>query len=241
MKGCYLGNSFTENEIKEILDKKKIKYERKDSDKTIEFVSDKIIKGKVVGWFQGRMEFGPRALGNRSILADPRNHEMQKNLNLKIKFRESFRPFAPIIMFEEQEKWFGSKKLSPYMMFTYYLRDKLKVKVNDKDLQNINNKRSIIPAVTHLDYSARIQSVSQETNSKLYDLLKSFYSKTGCPVLINTSFNIRGEPIVCEIEDALNCFFGTGIDYLICENFVIDKKKQSQLFDKDYKEKFKLD
>ena len=244
MKGSYLGNSFEDDEIMQVLKKRNIIFEKYNYENTIEFVSNKIIEGKIIGWFQGRMEFGPRALGNRSILADARNPEMQKNLNLKIKFRESFRPFAPVVIFEQQLNWFDSEIPSPYMLFTYNIKKELQINTNENTKlisDKINQKRSEIPAVTHVDYSARVQSVKENSNKKLYDLIDSFYKKTNCPVFINTSFNIRGEPIVCKIDDALDCFFGTNIDYLICENFIIDKKKQNTSFGTDYKEKFKLD
>ena len=198
-----------------------------------------------VGWFQGRMEFGPRALGARSILGDPRSENMQKNLNLKVKFRESFRPFAPAIIFEKVSEYFNLNVESPYMLLVSNVNEKQKVKSTNSDeffgIEKLNLKRSKISAVTHVDYSARVQTVKKETNSRFYSLIQKFYEKTGCPVLVNTSFNVRGEPIVCTPEDAINCFMSTNLDVLVLENCLIYKSDQNikdwkgdrKVFDRD--------
>jgi len=192
------------------------------------------------------MEFGPRALGARSILADPRSEKMQKNLNLKIKFRESFRPFAPSIIREELSKWFDLDCDSPYMLLVSNIAKSKKIEMTESEknlfgIEKLNIKRSNIPAVTHVDYSARIQTVHKNTNPRFYKLIKSFESITNCPVVVNTSFNVRGEPIVCSIKDAYKCFMGTNLDVLVCENFILYKEKQSKELLDDYKNKFKLD
>ena len=199
-----------------------------------------------MGWFQGRMEFGPRALGGRSILADPRSDKMQKELNLKIKFRESFRPFAPSVLRDEVNEWFELNNDSPYMLLVSEVKkDKqIKMRIGDEKLfgiDKLNIKRSSIPAITHVDYSARIQTVHRETNPRYYDLIKEFKKNTNCPVLVNTSFNVRGEPIVNSIEDAFNCFMGTNLDILVIENFILLKKDQDQKLIKNYKNEFELD
>ena len=202
------------------------------SEKDILIKTAKLIsEGNAVGWFQGNMEFGPRALGNRSILGDPRSEIMQKNLNLKIKYRESFRPFAPSILQEKVSEWFNYEGKSPYMlMVSEVKKEKLKViSQNDQKLKGIdklNIVRSEIPAVTHVDNSARIQTVSKKTNRLYYQLIEEFYKITSVPVLINTSFNIRGEPIVCSIEDAYRCFLTTELDYLICGNQILNRDNQ---------------
>ena len=201
---------------------------------------------KAVGWFQGKMEFGPRALGNRSIIADPRSVNMQKNLNLKIKFRESFRPFAPAILKEYLNDWFELDTESPYMLLVSDILEskRLTTKQEDKKLfgiEKLNLKRSDVPSVTHVDYSARIQTVDKLTNNKFHELILEFYKITNCPLLINTSFNVRGEPIVCSPKDAFNCFMGTNLDLLVVNNAVLYKNNQNQSLIKDYKHKYKLD
>ena len=246
MKGAYLGPKFSENFIESQLNSLKAVYSKKSSDEISSFVAKELANSKTVGWFQGRMEFGPRALGGRSILADPRSEKMQKELNLKIKFRESFRPFAPSVLREEVNNWFELNYDSPYMLLVSDIKKDLQIPMSKNDnelfgIDKLNIKRSSIPAVTHVDYSARIQTVHKETNSKYYNLLKEFYKITGCPVLVNTSFNVRGEPIVCSIQDAFNCFMGTNLDILIIENFVLIKDEQDQSLIKDYKNKFELD
>ena len=192
------------------------------------------------------MEFGPRALGGRSVLADPRSEKMQKELNLKIKFRESFRPFAPSVLREDVNDWFEFNDDSPYMLFVSEVKKNKQIKMEENDeklfgIDKLNVKRSVIPAITHVDYSARIQTVHKETNPKYYDLINEFKKKTGCPVLVNTSFNVRGEPIVCSVEDAFNCFMGTNLDMLVIENFILHKENQDKSLIKDYKNKFELD
>ena len=246
MKGAYLGPKFSDNFIESQLNNLKGVYSKKSSDEISSFVAKELANSKTVGWFQGRMEFGPRALGGRSILADPRSEKMQKELNLKIKFRESFRPFAPSVLREEVNNWFELNYDSPYMLLVSDIKKDLQIPMSKNDnelfgIDKLNIKRSSIPAVTHVDYSARIQTVHKETNSKYYNLLKEFYKITGCPVLVNTSFNVRGEPIVCSIQDAFNCFMGTNLDILIIENFVLIKDEQDQSLIKDYKNKFELD
>ena len=192
------------------------------------------------------MEFGPRALGGRSILADPRSAKMQKQLNLKIKFRESFRPFAPSILREDLSEWFELDTDSPYMLIVSEVKKEKQIKMSKEDeklfgIDKLNIKRSSIPAITHVDYSARIQTVHKETNSRYYDLLKEFKKNTNCPVLVNTSFNVRGEPIVCSVTDAFNCFMGTNLDMLVIEDFILFKEQQDKSLLKDYKNKFELD
>ena len=246
MKGAYLGPKFSDNFIESQLNNLKGVYSKKSSDEISLFVAKELANSKTVGWFQGRMEFGPRALGGRSILADPRSEKMQKELNLKIKFRESFRPFAPSVLREEVNNWFELNYDSPYMLLVSDIKKNLQIPMSKNDnelfgIDKLNIKRSNIPAVTHVDYSARIQTVHKETNSKYYNLLKEFYKITGCPVLVNTSFNVRGEPIVCSIQDAFNCFMGTNLDILIIENFILIKDEQDQSLIKDYKNKFELD
>ena len=246
MHGSYLGDDFKENEIIEKFDEIGAVYEKLNQDEIIEKTVNDLTDGKAVGWFQGRMEFGPRALGNRSILGDPRSDTMQKNLNLKVKYRESFRPFAPSILREDLNDWFEMNSDSPYMLFVSNVKkDKtLKLNENDKKLFGINLlnvKKSEIPAVTHVDYSARIQTVSKDTNPIYYKLISKFKEKTNCPVLINTSFNIRGEPIVHTPEDAFKCFMGTELDVLVVGNCYLDKTNQDLNLKSDYTNNFELD
>ena len=246
MQGSYLGTEFSQDEIEKDLKSlganfQTLKYEEV-IEKTAEFLSNE----KAVGWFQGRMEFGPRALGGRSILADPRSDKMQKNLNLKVKYRESFRPFAPSVLKEDLTEWFDIDIDSPYMLLVGNVnRNKRITTTNEQNklfgIKKLNIKRSEIPAVTHVDYSARIQTVTKETNNRYFDLISKFKEKTGCPVLVNTSFNVRGEPIVNSPKDAFNCFMGTELDYLIIGNSILDKSKQDPKHKADYKEKFELD
>ena len=231
MKGSFLGPSYDNKEIKIILDQINAKYEYMDEENLIEFVAKRISDQKIFGWFQGKMEFGPRALGNRSIIADPTSSEMQKNLNLKIKFRESFRPFAPAVLEEEVQNWFKTNCKSPYMLLvSEILNDKrIKPSLNEENLKGIdklNVKRSIIPAVTHVDYSARIQTVNKENNYLFYKLIEKFKEIRKVPILVNTSFNVKDEPIVNTIEDAYRCFLITDLDFLVCGNYILDKKKQ---------------
>ncbi len=246
MQGSYLGPSFSQKNIESKLKNIKAKFHVLDEAGIIEKTSECLRNGDAIGWFQGRMEFGPRALGGRSILGDPRSSTMQKNLNLKVKYRESFRPFAPSILREDVNKWFKIDVDSPYMLLVAEVIDSKKINMTDAEkklfgIEKLNIKRSDIPAVTHVDYSARIQTVHKETNPMYFSLIKKFKEKTNCPVLINTSFNIRGEPIVNTPEDAFNCFMGTELDKLVIGNCFLDKKDQDQNLIKDYKNQFELD
>ena len=246
MKGSYLGPSYKDDQVEKILNSLGAKYEKKDEDSLINTVADHLKNKKTIGWFQGRMEFGPRALGSRSIIADPRSDKMQKELNLKVKFRESFRPFAPSILREEVNDWFDINCDSPYMLLVSDVKKNIQIPMNEKDqklfgIDKLNVKRSSIPAVTHVDYSARIQTVHKETNPKYYKLLKRFKEITGCPLLVNTSFNIRGEPIVCSVEDSFKCFMGTNLDILVCENYILFKEEQDEKLKKNYRSDFELD
>ena len=246
MKGSYLGPKFENKVIEEKLQLLNAVYKKLSSKEVISLTAKELSNEKTVGWFQGRMEFGPRALGGRSILADPRSSKMQKELNLKIKFRESFRPFAPSVLFEDINEWFELNCESPYMLLVAEVKKEKQIKMKKEDeklfgIEKLNIKRSSIPAITHVDYSARIQTVHEETNQKYYDLIKEFKKITNCPVLVNTSFNVRGEPIVCSIEDAFNCFMGTNLDILVLEDCVLYKNQQDKSLIKDYKNKFELD
>ena len=246
MKGSYLGPKFSDQEIKNSLNNLKAKFSKFNSKQLVEITAKELSQSKTVGWFQGSMEFGPRALGCRSVLADPRSEKMQKELNLKIKFRESFRPFAPSILREDLNEWFDFDSDSPYMLFVSEVKKnkQIEMKESEKNLfgiDKLNIKRSIIPAITHVDYSARIQTVHKETNPKYYDLILEFKKITNCPILVNTSFNVRGEPIVCSIEDAFNCFMGTNLDILVIEDFILYKDEQNKSLLKNYKNKFELD
>jgi len=246
MKGSYLGPKFENETIEKKLKSLKANYKKHSPKDIILITANELASEKTVGWFQGRMEFGPRALGGRSILADPRSEKMQKELNLKIKFRESFRPFAPSVLREDLNEWFELDDDSPYMLLVSEVKKVKQIKMKKEDenlfgIDKLNTKRSSIPAITHVDYSARIQTVHKETNSRYYDLIKEFKKITNCPVLVNTSFNVRGEPIVCSIEDAFNCFMGTNLDVLVIEDFILYKDLQDKSLIKDYKNKFELD
>ena len=245
MKGSYLGPSFSDAQIENILKIEKIKYKNIKDEKFYDYISELLEMGMAIGWFQGKMEFGPRALGNRSIIADPRSENMQKKLNLKVKFRESFRPFAPSVLREDVNRYFELDCDSPYMLLVADIKNEIKVKDNNPNtlfgIEKLNQKRSIIPAVTHVDYSARIQTVHKETNEKFYKLLQAFKKRTGCSVLINTSFNVRGEPIVCDPKDAIKCFLGTNLDILVMNKFIIHKTNQDSSLLLDYKNKYELD
>ncbi len=246
MKGSYLGTEYNQKEIERELKAaganfETLKYEEL-INKTTEFLSNE----KAIGWFQGRMEFGPRALGGRSILGDPRSDKMQKNLNLKVKYRESFRPFAPSVLREDLTEWFEMNVDSPYMLLVANINPNKKIEMNSEQknlfgIDKLNVKRSDIPAVTHVDYSARIQTVTKNTNNRYYDLISKFKEKTGCPVIVNTSFNVRGEPIVNTPTDAFNCFMGTELDYLVIGDCILDKSKQDPNLKKDYTKEFELD
>tara|TARA_B100000131_G_scaffold304054_1_gene328686 strand:+ start:1900 stop:3738 length:1839 start_codon:yes stop_codon:yes gene_type:complete len=246
MNGSYLGPEFPDNEIEKHLKNVGAVYEKKSYEEMIEIVANELKDNRAIGWFQGRMEFGPRALGSRSIIANPKSEQMQKELNLKVKFRESFRPFAPAVLREDLNKYFKINTQSPYMLLVSEIKEELKIEMNEKDkklfgIEKLNIKRSSIPSVTHVDYTARIQTVERNTNKPFYDLIKKFKDITGCSVLINTSFNVRGEPIVCTPSDSFKCLMGTNLDLLVCNNFLIYKNKQNKNLLSDYKSKYKLD
>ena len=247
MRGSFLGPDFSNNEVEQFLKKRGIPYVRLNDDVLFERVADELAAGKVVGWLQGRMEFGPRALGARSILGDARNPKMQSVMNLKIKHRESFRPFAPSVLRERVSDYFDLDADSPYMLLVAPVKEKRRTPTIQQDkklwgIELLNVPRSDIPAVTHLDYSARIQTVHKETNPRYHKLFQAFEAKTGCAVLVNTSFNVRGEPIVCTPEDAYRCFMRTEMDLLVLENCVLFKTDQKPLEgDTDWKKEFDLD
>ena len=246
MKGSYLGPSYNDNEIKAYLDQVGAKYIYLKEKDIIEKTAQEISNGKAIGWFQGRAEFGPRSLGNRSIIADPRSENMQKTLNLKVKFRESFRPFAPSVLKEKVSEYFDIQHVSPYMLFVANINEKIKIPTSQEQnklfgIDRLNVKNSLIPAVTHVDYSARVQTVDKKINLKFYELIKEFDKITNCPILVNTSFNIRGEPIVNSPKDAFKCFMGTDLDILVINNFILLKEEQNKNLEKDYKKEFNLD
>ncbi len=246
MKGSYLGPEILQNEVERELKEIGANFKILNESELMDFTAESLKNGDAVGWFQGRMEFGPRALGARSILGDPRSEKMQKNLNLKVKYRESFRPFAPSILSEDKKDWFDIKSDSPYMLIVSKVKNEKIIKMSEQEenlfgIDKLNIKRSKIPAVTHVDYSARIQTVHEETNSKYYKLISKFKEKTGCPILINTSFNIRGEPIVNTVKDAFQCFMGTELDTLVIGNCFLKKNNQDSKLKKDYKDSFELD
>ncbi len=246
-RASLLGPVYTESEINTFLKERNIPFEQDADESLLNRVAEAIADGKVIGWFQGRMEFGPRALGNRSILADARSPEMQRKLNLKIKFREGFRPFAPAVLEDKAKEWFHLDRPSPYMLLVCDVRPEKRLPV-DKEaaglngLEKLNVPRSQIPAVTHVDYSARIQTVNRRDNPLFYDLLAAFYRKTGCPVVINTSFNVRGEPIVNSPEDAYRCFMRTNMDMLVMGTHILQKEKQPQWQEQqDWRTVYELD
>ena len=246
MQGSYLGPEYSQKEIEEELDKVGAKYQIFKDEELLDNTVKDLLNEDAIGWFQGRMEFGPRALGGRSILGDPRSEKMQKKLNLKIKYRESFRPFAPSILREDLPEWFDINVDSPYMLMVSNISEDKTIKMTEDQkklfgIDKLNVKRSEIPAVTHVDYSARIQTVDKETNKKYFELIEKFKKKTNCPILVNTSFNVRGEPIVNTPLNAYNCFMGTDLDKLVIGNCYLDKKDQSLLLKKDYKKEFELD
>ena len=246
MMGSYIGPSFSEELIEKKLKLLNANFQKLSEENLINIVAKELNNEKTVGWFQGRMEFGPRALGSRSIIADPRSDKMQKELNLKIKFRESFRPFAPSVLREDLKDWFEIDYDSPYMLLVSNVKKDVQIPMSEKSkklfgIEKLNIKRSSIPAVTHVDYSSRIQTVHKDTNPKYHKLLSQFKINTGCPILVNTSFNVRGEPIVCTIEDAFRCFMSTNLNILVCENFILYKEKQDQDLIENYKNKFELD
>jgi carbamoyltransferase len=257
-QGSFLGPRFSSNEIALFLKEQGVSFQHyRDEDSLCEHTARQLVEGKVVGWFRGRMEFGPRALGARSILGDPRSPQMQAIMNLKIKFRESFRPFAPSVLRERAHEWFALQpgQESPYMLLVAGVREEhrvaiapgqLEVMERDPDLRRrVNVVRSTVPAITHVDYSARIQTVDEERNRSFYRLLKRFYELTDCPILVNTSFNVRGEPIVCTPQDAYRCFLGTDMDLLVLEDYVVNKQDLKEAPDSQaqeaYRAQFQLD
>jgi carbamoyltransferase len=246
MGGAYLGPAFSQAEIERRLQKAGARFASLDTGAMIDTTARALADGNAVGWFQGRMEFGPRALGNRSIIADPRNTAMQKNLNLKVKYRESFRPFAPSVLRDHVADWFDLDVDSPYMLLVADVAAQHKRSMTAAEealfgIDKLNVARSSIPAVTHVDYSARVQTVHRETNPRYYELIERFNALTGCPVLVNTSFNVRSEPIVCTPEDAFRCFMGTDIDMLVVGDAVLRKQEQDPALKVNYKDQFELD
>jgi len=245
--GSFLGPSYTSDEIKEFLESKNIPHKEVAYDELPSSIAHLIAQEKVVGWFQGRMEFGPRALGSRSIVGDARSPRMQSVMNLKIKFRESFRPFAPSVLNEYVSDYFEIDHPSPYMLLVAFVRPEKRREMTEAEQQlwgidKLNIVRSEIPAITHVDYSARLQTVHETTNPLYYKMIRAFYELTGCPVIVNTSFNVRGEPIVCSPLDAYTCFMRTEMDYLVMENYILDKREQKPLEgDIDWRRKFELD
>ncbi|MGH8770667.1 MAG: carbamoyltransferase family protein [Burkholderiales bacterium] len=247
MQGSYLGPRMSDSEIREFLDSRGGRYEYFADDQLFPHIAELLEKGYVIGWIQGRMEFGPRALGSRSIIGDPRNTKMQSTMNLKIKYRESFRPFAPAVLEERVSNYFELDRASPYMLLVAPVKGSLRTQMTAEQkklfgIDKLNVPRSTIPAITHVDYSARIQTVNARTNPRFHALLKAFEARTGCAVLVNTSFNVRGEPIVGSVEDAYRCFMRTEMDYLVVENFVLAKPAQPVWKkDESWKEEFVLD
>ncbi|HCV43897.1 MAG TPA: hypothetical protein DGH68_10475, partial [Bacteroidetes bacterium] len=245
--GSYLGPEYTDDEIEHFLKMNEIVYQKVPREELVETVAELIATENVIGWFQGRMEFGPRALGARSIIGDARSPKMQSVMNLKIKFRESFRPFAPSVLREMVSDYFEMKGESPYMLLVADVVGDRRVKMTEEQqklfgIDKLNVPRSDIPAVTHVDYSARVQTVEHDTNPLYYDLIKAFYKRTGCPVIINTSFNVRGEPIVCRPIEAYKCLMRTHMDYLVIGSFIVAKTQQKQLQeDSDWMKEFQLD
>ena len=246
MKGSFLGPNYSESEIERQLKEFKATYTKLSYNDMIKFTAQSLSNGKAVGWFQGRMEFGPRALGSRSILGDPRSKETQKTLNLKVKYRESFRPFAPSILSEHVSKWFEYEKDSPYMTFVANVKNSIRKKLTKEEekyvgIEKLKAQRSEIPAVTHVDFSSRIQTVHRDTNQIYYDLIDEFNRITGFPILVNTSFNVRGEPIVCTPTDAFKCFMGTELDILVIDKFILKKEEQKVSKLNIYKDSYEID
>ncbi|MFA6026251.1 MAG: carbamoyltransferase C-terminal domain-containing protein, partial [Ignavibacteriaceae bacterium] len=247
MNGAYLGPEFSNEEIKSWLEKNEIPFKQLNEDELYSQTASLLADEKVVGWFQGRMEFGPRALGNRSIVGDARSAKMQATMNIKIKFREGFRPFAPSVLSEKVSDYFEMKNESPYMLLVAEVKKERQKEMTEEQkklfgIEKLNILRSDIPAVTHIDYSARIQTVQKETNPRYHKLISEFEKLTGYAVVVNTSFNVRGEPIVCTPHDAYRCFMRTDIDYLVLGNFLLNKTEQKQLEnDVDWKKEFVLD
>jgi len=246
MQGSFLGPEYNQKEIENELNKLGANFRILTEDEIIEKTAKDLENNKAVGWFQGRMEFGPRALGGRSILGNPKSPDTQKNLNLKVKYRESFRPFAPSILKNEVQEWFDLEEESPYMLLVAKVKQDKIIHMTDEEknlfgIEKLNIKKSKIPAVTHVDYTARIQTVSENTNLKYFKLISKFKEKTGCPILVNTSFNVRGEPIVNTPKDAFDCFMGTELDRLVIGNCYLEKSMQNLSLKKNYKDQFELD
>jgi carbamoyltransferase len=246
MQGSYLGPAYKQDIIEKELLACGAKFDTVTEDDVLEQAAQALADGKAIGWFQGRMEFGPRSLGGRSILGDPRSEDMQKTLNLKVKYRESFRPFAPSVLREDLSDWFEADYDSPYMLLVDDVKKDKRIEMTEEEealfgIDKLNVKRSSIPAATHVDYSARIQTVHKKTNPKYHSLITKFKEKTGCSVVVNTSFNVRGEPIVCTPEDAFKCFMGTELDELVIGNSILRKEQQDKALVEDYKEKYELD
>ena len=246
MNGSYLGPNFTDNEINTELKNCGAKFHKLSEDELIEKVATALSENKAIGWMQGRMEFGPRALGGRSIIADPRSPTMQKQLNLKVKYRESFRPFAPSVLREHLSEWFEHEIDSPYMLLVADIKESKRKKMTDEEkklfgIEKLNVSRSSVPAITHIDYSSRIQTVHKDTNPRFHAVISKFYEKTGCPIVVNTSFNVRGEPIICSPTDAFKCFMGTELDMLAVGNYLLTKEDQNVSLKDNYKERYELD
>jgi carbamoyltransferase len=246
MKGAYLGPEFTDQEIETELTDCGANFKKLSEAEMIEEVASALADEKAVGWMQGRMEFGPRALGGRSIIADPRSPIMQKQLNLKVKYRESFRPFAPSVLREDVGEWFEHETDSPYMLLVADVQsDKRRSMTAEEEklfgIDKLNVPRSSVPAITHVDYSARIQTVHADTNPKYHAVISKFKEKTGCPLVVNTSFNVRGEPIICTPTDAFKCFMGTEMDVLAVGNYVLCKEHQHEALKENYEERYELD
>lgn len=246
MRGSYLGPSYEQSDIEARLTAVGAKFESLDDEALIARSADALADELAIGWFQGRMEFGPRALGNRSIIGDPRSPSMQKTLNLRVKFRESFRPFAPSVLREDVSDWFEMESDSPYMLLVAGVKEERRREMTEDEkalfgIDKLNIARSEIPAVTHVDYSARVQTVHEETNPRYHALISAFKDRTGCPVVVNTSFNVRGEPIVCTPEDAFRCFMGSDIEVLVVGNCFLRKEDQDPALKLDYKDAFELD
>ncbi len=247
MQGSYLGPSFSNQDIAARLDAAGAIYRQLDDEQLMPYLAEMLDSDKVVGWFQGRMEFGPRSLGGRSIIGDPRSPKMQSIMNLKIKYRESFRPFAPSVLADTVSEWFEQTTPTPYMLIVAPVKESKRIPMTEEQealfgIEKLNIPRSTLPAITHVDYSARIQTVHEETNPRYHALLSTFQDRTGCSVLVNTSFNVRGEPIVCTPEDAYRCFMRTEMDYLVIENIMLSKQEQPEIEQDDsWKNEFELD
>ena len=246
MSGAYLGPEFSDAQIEAELEACGARYQKLTEEELVEQVSSALADGKAIGWMQGRMEFGPRALGGRSIIADPRSPAMQKQLNLKVKYRESFRPFAPSVLREDVSEWFEHDTDSPYMLLVANVREDRRRAMTEEEealfgIDKLNVPRSSVPAITHVDYSARIQTVHADTNPRYHAVISGFKEKTGCPIVVNTSFNVRGEPIVCTATDAFRCFMGTELDVLVTGNYILRKEEQNEDLKENYEERYELD